>query len=457
MSLQPKTARAFAVTVTLTAGSKTPGATRETGMTINGTAGNDTLTGTTGDDTFNLSQGGDDIVTGSDGNDVFAFGAAFTAADHINGGTGNDTLKLTGDYYSAGPTFCTAATLVSVEKIIVSAGYNYDLQLVDANIAPGATMTINASALGAANHLVFTDFTDTDGNLALTGGAGPDSFWAGAVHSVINGGGGDDDIDLSAGVNIVDGGAGDDLITVRRPIATASTFDGGTGTNTLAFWGDFTAGQVIGAHWATNIGEIKFTNGYSYSVNLQDGIVAAGHTLTLYAAFLTPTDHATINGSHLTAGNLYLQGGHGSDTLIGGAGNDSFQGGNGADTMTGGAGGDLYFFETVGESTGATFDRITDFNTATDHLYFGHAVAHIDPTVTGGAVAASNFDAKVAAAVGATYLNAGDAVLFKPSAGYLTGHTLLIVDHNGVAGYQAGADYVVDITGMTGTLTTASI
>jgi Ca2+-binding RTX toxin-like protein len=279
----------------------------------------------------------------------------------------------------------------------------------------------------------------------------------GTFHNVLNGGGGADYFDLYGGINIVDGGSGDDTITVRKPIATASQFDGGAGTNVIEFWGDFTGGQVIGAHWATNIGEIKFTDGYSYSVNLQDGIVAAGHTLTLYAAFLTPTDHATINGSHLTAGNLYLQGGHGSDTLIGGAGNDSFQGGNGADTMTGGAGGDLYFFENVAESTGATFDRITDFNAASDHLYFGHAVAHIDPTITSGAVAASNFDAKVAAAVGASHLNAGDAVLFKPSAGYLTGHTLLIVDHNGVAGYQAGADYVVDITGMTGTLTTASI
>jgi Ca2+-binding RTX toxin-like protein len=426
-------------------------------MTINGTAGNDTLAGTSGDDTFNLSQGGDDTVTGSGGNDSFAFGAAFTAADHINGGDGTDTLKLTGDYASAGPIFCTAATLVSVEKIVVSAGHNYALNLVDANIAAGATLTVNASALGAANNIVFSATNEADGNLALTGGAGGDSFWDGTLHNVMNGGGGDDYFDLYGGINIIDGGTGDDTITVRRPIATASQFDGGTGTNTLEFWGDFTGGQVIGAHWATNISEIKFTNGYSYSVNLQDGIVAAGHTLTLYAAFLTPTDHATINGSHLTAGNLYLQGGHGSDTLIGGAGNDSFQGGNGADTMTGGAGGDLYFFENVGESTGAGFDRITDFNTATDHLYFGHAVAHIDPTVTSGAVAASNFDVKVAAAIGASHLNAGDAVLFKPSAGYLTGHTLLIVDHNGVAGYQAGADYVVDITGMTGTLTTASI
>ena len=45
-----------------------------------------------------------------------------------------------------------------------------------------------------------------------------------------------------------------------------------------------------------------------------------------------------------------------------------------------------------------------------------------------------------------------DAVLFTPNAGGLAGHTFLIVDANGTAGYQAGADYVIDVTGITGTL-----
>jgi hypothetical protein len=39
--------------------------------------------------------------------------------------------------------------------------------------------------------------------------------------------------------------------------------------------------------------------------------------------------------------------------------------------------------------------------------------------------------------------------------GTLSGHTFLLVDDNGVAGYQSSVDYVIDVTGMSGSLTTA--
>ena len=43
------------------------------------------------------------------------------------------------------------------------------------------------------------------------------------------------------------------------------------------------------------------------------------------------------------------------------------------------------------------------------------------------------------------------------SAGNLAGHTYIIVDANGVAGYQAGADFVIELTAATnlGSLSTA--
>jgi hypothetical protein len=49
-------------------------------------------------------------------------------------------------------------------------------------------------------------------------------------------------------------------------------------------------------------------------------------------------------------------------------------------------------------------------------------------------------------------------VLFTPDRGTLAGHTFLIVDANGTAGYQAGQDYVIDITGATnlGSLSTTN-
>jgi hypothetical protein len=42
-------------------------------------------------------------------------------------------------------------------------------------------------------------------------------------------------------------------------------------------------------------------------------------------------------------------------------------------------------------------------------------------------------------------LHAGDAVLFTASAGSLAGHTFLVVDANGIAGYQAESDAVVQL------------
>jgi hypothetical protein len=46
-------------------------------------------------------------VTGGAGNDLFTMGAALTAADRFDGGAGNDTLVLNGDY-SGGAVLGTA-------------------------------------------------------------------------------------------------------------------------------------------------------------------------------------------------------------------------------------------------------------------------------------------------------------------------------------------------------------
>ena len=59
------------------------------------------------------------------------------------------------------------------------------------------------------------------------------------------------------------------------------------------------------------------------------------------------------------------------------------------------------------------------------------------------------------AALASGQLGAGHAILVTVTGGTLAGDTLLIVDANGVAGYQAAGDYVIDVTGIVGTLTVA--
>jgi Ca2+-binding RTX toxin-like protein len=56
---------------------------------ITGTSGNDVLNGSSGNDTIDASQGGNDIIDAGAGDDQITFGAAFTGADSVDGGTGS--------------------------------------------------------------------------------------------------------------------------------------------------------------------------------------------------------------------------------------------------------------------------------------------------------------------------------------------------------------------------------
>ena len=145
------------------------------------------------------------------------------------------------------------------------------------------------------------------------------------------------------------------------------------------------------------------------------------------------------------AAGCTLSGGGGNDTIRGGGGGDTLNGGLGADHMTGAAGQDVFVYGAANQSTGAAYDTITDFDATADHFNMPGTVTGIDATVASGALSSGSFDGDLSSAVGAGQLAANDA-LFTPDLRSL-GETFLIVDANGVAGYQAGADYVIDITG----------
>ncbi|HXL98473.1 MAG TPA: hypothetical protein VN932_00980, partial [Rhizomicrobium sp.] len=172
-------------------------------------AGNDTLTGGAGDDTISAGAGNDtinggggvDVLSGGDGNDKFNLGANFNAADQIDGGTGTDTVILSGDY-SAGVVF-GAATMINVETLQLLAGHSYALTLNDATVAAGATLTLNASALHATDSVSFDGSAETDGRFVLNGGLGNDVLKGGAGADVITGGAGNDTIDGGGGIDMV--------------------------------------------------------------------------------------------------------------------------------------------------------------------------------------------------------------------------------------------------------------
>ena len=92
---------------------------------------------------------------------------------------------------------------------------------------------------------------------------------------------------------------------------------------------------------------------------------------------------------------------------------------------------------------------ITGFNASLDMIELKGslaAVSVVNAAVTTGALGASTFDTNLAHFIGASQLSAHGAVVYTPTSGNLVGDTFLIVDANGVAGYQAGQDLVIELS-----------
>ncbi|MBX9797725.1 MAG: M10 family metallopeptidase C-terminal domain-containing protein [Sphingomonas sp.] len=232
--------------------------------------------------------------------------------------------------------------------------------------------------------------------------------------------------------------------------------DGGAGNNDqLGLSGNYT-GMLSGAN-IRNIEVIVLFPGIagdlaSYNLTLADDLTAAGTTKTVWA--LNVETALTINGAAETDGRLVYFGGRAGDTLIGGAGNDWIYGGRGADQLTGGAGADTFVYNEAAESSGTTYDTITDFLSGIDKIDLPGVVSGIGATVATGALSTASFDADLAGLLGGTQLGANTALLFRPDAGTLAGNTFLVVDGNGVAGYQAGEDFVFMLANNPATIAT---
>ncbi|HEY2069813.1 MAG TPA: calcium-binding protein [Rhizomicrobium sp.] len=278
--------------------------------TFTGTAGDDTLTGTSAADTFDLRQGGNDTASGLGGNDLFVFGGTFTAADSIDGGDGNDVLRLDGDY-SAGVTF-TASTMTSVETIQVNAGNDYTLTLVDANVAPTGTLTVTASTLGVNDVLSLDASGLTSGGLV--------SVTAGDGNDVLLGGSGNDRFNMSEGGNdTVRAGAGDDTINMGGTLTHSDRIDGGDGNDTLSLNGDYSTLTTLNNTTITFIETMKLGAGHDYDLALAPGNVAPHRAMTVDGSALGTGDSMTIDFRAGIDGALTVIGGAGDDTVMGGS------------------------------------------------------------------------------------------------------------------------------------------
>ena len=369
------------------------------------------------------------------GTDAIYAGGALTAADRIDGGAGVDQLALQGNYTGANALVLQAGTIANVELIALLDGGSYAITTVDETVAAGQQFTVFGTNLSAGNDLTFNGSAETDGSFlmfggagidTLTGGAGSDAFFFGpdrfGVSDVVAGGAGVDQIGF-------DGLASDlTLTSANVDVEVVALLRGSTGGNGFA------------------------------TITVDDSWVDVGQTKTITAVTgfqgsvgPVATD-LVIDGSRETNGNLVIFGGSGDDRLSGGAGNDVLFGGLGQDVLSGGDGSDRFLFNSAadsnvtdaGGSSILNFDTLVGFNAAADTIEVNGRTYGDFSAVAGGQLSAGTFNGDLSAALG-TSLTGASSVFFTADAGDFQGRTFLVVNTDGVDGYQAGSDLVIAI------------
>ena len=375
---------------------------------------------------------GGNVIAGN-GIDTILLGAENTI---IVGGAGGDTIDG-----GAGFDIVSYAT---------GTGSGVTINLLNGTAARGDAQGDHLSNIeGLYGTLVRDVLVGDDGNNTLNGVVGADS---------LSGNGGNDTLIMLGGGGraALVGGAGNDLIQLVTADAAQYGYafnaltevNGGTGFDTL----EISNAPVMAFTGLTvrNVESLVVDDGFNYDFTSVNATVTAGQRLAVDGGSLTGTHYIRFFGSAETDGAFDFTGGAYRDTFVGGAGNDTFSGGAQLDLMTGGAGADTFIYGGVIDSKFNFRDQITDFNTAADTFEFDVVVNAVDATVSGSVSSSTDLAALVSGQFGASH-----AIMVNVTGGTLAGKTLLLVDANNVAGLQAAADYVIDVTGIVGTLTLA--
>ncbi|HEY2070553.1 MAG TPA: calcium-binding protein [Rhizomicrobium sp.] len=393
-----------------------------------------------GDDTVilsNYSNAGTDA--GTDAGTV-QYGATFTGADVVE----NANIALNGDY-SAGVTLNAAD---ESDSLTFTRKHSYDITLNAGIAGDGGTFTSQSSNMLATDTITL-DCSAIGGHVV---------FMADAGHVTILGGANQDQITLTNGVNAasVNGEGGDDVITLGL-LNSSYAVNGGSGNDTLVL-DDTTHTAFVDISSAMIQNVETLTGDYTGSLVITSNIVAPGQMMTIILSAPGNFTDSDFNGGAETAGAFnivgsvlsnHVTGSAGDDVFTGGKNNNYFTGGPGADLITTGKGRDILTYNAVSDSTSTVHDTVSGFDVTKDFFSTPVTVAGVNTAVNAGALSTASFDSDLAAAVGATELGANHALVFTPNAGTLAGDHFLIIDANGMAGYQAGQDYVIELTNVT--------
>jgi hypothetical protein len=140
-----------------------------------------------------------------------------------------------------------------------------------------------------------------------------------------------------------------------------------------------------------------------------------------------------------------ISGLEGDDTLDGGANNDNLRGGLGKDSLTGGTGLDTLNYNSLGESLLSGFDVIQGYSgtgASLDRINAPGSIAAINLTASKG-TATSLTEAAIQLVLTNAAFAANTAAAFK-----VTGQSgTFIALNNGVAGFQAASDAIIQLSG----------
>jgi uncharacterized protein with GYD domain len=219
----------------------------------------------------------------------------------------------------------------------------------------------------------------------------------------------------------------------------------GAGSNdAIELGGDFSAGTMLPAA-SMGIDIIVARAGNNFNLIASDDHVAPGATLTVNAMPLGDDNNMIFDGSAETDGRFLFFGSQSNDVFLGGAGDDRLAGLGGADMLSGGGGNDIFVYTGADESSSTGYDTLAGFDAAHDKIDLPGGVSGWATPVQSGNLSQGSFDTDLSALLGG--LGATQAVWIETTGGDLAGHIFLVVDGNGIAGYQEGEDFVFAVTG----------
>jgi Ca2+-binding RTX toxin-like protein len=323
-------------------------------------AGDNVVTGNDGGDFLRLQQGGSDSVFGLGEDDVFVFGGALDPTDSIDGGTGNDTLVLQGDYGLG----IVLTNVTGIESIAMLAGsntsfgepgtnrYDYLIVVSDSNFGAGVKARINGSSLLAGEDFTFNGSAETDAGFIVYGGMGKDSLTGGMGNDIFFFAG---DGRWAPGDSVT-GGAGYDGLFLRGDYVINFNDPGYGGA--LAGIENLTLSSASDERYA------RGGSDFDYDLVWADSLLVAGGTITINGALLEAGETLRFYGAAELDGSFRIFGGAGADgdQLTGGSGNDLIVGGLGTDMLAGRGGNDIFRFDSAADSGGSGgVDLVMDF------------------------------------------------------------------------------------------------